>query len=147
MEILTKEQYEALSIEAKMQISGFVGLLAESAVHLSSSMGGQDQWGMILQAVKDYCEFSGAIYKVILKRIEVTHIQEPIVEEEKFIVRLFDGMDGEWMDISLAVSKEEADKVWNESTKDGTEHTKFDDIDYYKIFPADTRMIYDGSPN
>ena len=40
------------------------------------------------------------------------------------------------------MSKEEATKVWNEYTKDGTKNTCFDDIDYYEIFPADTIMHY-----
>ncbi len=62
-----------------------------------------------------------------------------------FIVRVWDGMDGCWCDCTEPVSKEEADKVWNKETKNGTEKTKFSDIDYYKIFPADTNMLYNGS--
>lgn len=61
---------------------------------------------------------------------------------EKFIVRLYDGFDNEWIDISKPISKEEATKILNERTKDGTQNTCFDDIDYYKIFPADTLMRY-----
>ncbi len=64
------------------------------------------------------------------------------LEEKKFIVRFYDGFDNQWMDVSKPLSKEEAEKVWNKETKNGTEKTKFEDIDYYKIFPADTRMIY-----
>ena len=33
-----------------------------------------------------------------------------------------------------------AEKVWNEHTQNGTKSTKFEHIDYYKIFPADTKM-------
>ena len=62
--------------------------------------------------------------------------------EEKYIVRLYDGFDNEWMDISKPVSKDEAMKIWNKETLDGTKNTCFDDIDYYKIFPADTRMFF-----
>ena len=62
-------------------------------------------------------------------------------EESLFVVRLYDGFDNEWMDISKPVSKEEAERIWNEHTRDGTEKTKFDDIDYYAIFPADTTMV------
>lgn len=61
---------------------------------------------------------------------------------ELFIVRLWDGMDGIWCDVTGSVSKEEADRVWNEKTADGTKATKYDDIDYYCIFPADTTMQY-----
>lgn len=63
-------------------------------------------------------------------------------EGETFIVRLWDGMDGIWMDVSEPVSKAEADRIWNEKTKNGTEKTKYDDIDYYHVFPADTVMRF-----
>jgi hypothetical protein len=46
------------------------------------------------------------------------------------------------MDVSEPVPIGEANRIWNEHTKNGTEGTTFDDIDYYKIFPADTRMIF-----
>ena len=62
--------------------------------------------------------------------------------ESKFIVRLWDGFDFEWMDITKPISHEEATKVWNERTKDGTKNTEYSDIDYYRIFPADTRMLF-----
>ena len=54
--------------------------------------------------------------------------------EELWVVRLFDGFDNEWMDITEPVSKTEADRVWNERTKNGTEKVDFNDIDYYKKF-------------
>jgi hypothetical protein len=63
--------------------------------------------------------------------------------EDKFTVRLWDMHDG-WIDLhdAIAVSKEEADKIWNRETKNGTRNTCYSDGDYYKIFPADTKMIY-----
>lgn len=61
---------------------------------------------------------------------------------DKFIVRLWDGMDGIWCDVTGAVSKEEADRVWNEKTSNGTKSTSYNDIDYYAVFPADTTMLY-----
>ena len=57
------------------------------------------------------------------------------------IVRLYDMMDG-WIDITGPISSEEADKIYNERTCNGTRNTKYADGDYYKIFPADTAMIY-----
>lgn len=63
-------------------------------------------------------------------------------EAEKFVVRLWDGFDGIWMDVSDPVSKEEADRIWNEKTEDGTKKTNYDDIDYYAIYPADTKMRF-----
>lgn len=56
--------------------------------------------------------------------------------EEKFIVRLYDGFDDQWIDISKPVNKDTASKIWNEKTENGTKNTNYDDIDYYKIFPT-----------
>jgi len=64
--------------------------------------------------------------------------------KERFIVRLYDGMDGYWSDVSRYVSREEADRIWMEKTKNGTEKTSYEDIDYFKIFPANTMMLYTG---
>ena len=59
-----------------------------------------------------------------------------------FIVRLWDGFDGIWCDVEGPVSKEEANRIWNEKTANGTKSAKYSDIDYYAIFPADTSMLY-----
>ena len=61
--------------------------------------------------------------------------------KDKYIVRLFDMFDG-WLDITSVISLEEAEKIWNEKTNNGTRNTSYDDGDYYKVFPDDTRMIY-----
>lgn len=57
----------------------------------------------------------------------------------KYIVRLFDGIDDLWIDITKPISYEEAQKIWNEKTENGTKNTNFGDIDYYKIFSADIK--------
>lgn len=62
--------------------------------------------------------------------------------ESRYTVRLYDGMDGCWMDVGADLSLSEAFEVWMGRTKDGTESTCYANIDYYSIFPADTRMIY-----
>ena len=62
----------------------------------------------------------------------------------KFTVRVWDGMDGCWCDCEAGVELDKALEVWAERTKNGTEKTKFADIDYYCIFPADTRMFWNG---
>jgi len=68
-------------------------------------------------------------------------------EEGRFVVRLYDGFDNRWIDITGPVTRAEADRVWSEKTKGGTEKTTFNDIDYFRIFPADTRMLYrSGGP-
>ena len=65
-----------------------------------------------------------------------------MVVEAKYIVRLYDGFDNEWIDVSEPVSKTEAEKILAEKTGNGTKNTCFNDIDYYSIFPADTVMFY-----
>jgi hypothetical protein len=62
--------------------------------------------------------------------------------DELFIVRLYDGFDNQWMDVTGAVSRAEADRIWSEKTENGTKNKSFDDIDYYRIFPADTKMVF-----
>ena len=61
---------------------------------------------------------------------------------ELFIVRLYDGFDNQWMDITEPLSRIEADKVRLEKTHNGTKNTKYEHIDYYRIFPADTKMLF-----
>jgi hypothetical protein len=61
---------------------------------------------------------------------------------ELFIVRLYDGFDNQWIDITGPVSEEVAQKVWNEKTDNGTKKSKFEHIDYYRIFPANTKMLF-----
>lgn len=64
------------------------------------------------------------------------------MKKELYVVRLYDGFDNEWMDVSEAISREEAEKILAEKTENGTKMTKFEDIDYYEIFPADTIMLF-----
>jgi len=59
-----------------------------------------------------------------------------------FIVRFYDGFDNVWMDVSDPMTEEQAREVWNKKTKNGTERTKYADIDYYRIFPANTSMLF-----
>jgi len=62
--------------------------------------------------------------------------------EKLYVVRLYDGFDNIWMDVSKPLPYDEAHKILMEKTKDGTKNTKYDDIDYYKMFPADTTMMF-----
>jgi hypothetical protein len=58
-----------------------------------------------------------------------------------FTVRVYDGMDHCWCDVLVGVDLAFALQRWCKETKNGTEKTCFDDIDYYRIFPANTRML------
>jgi hypothetical protein len=62
--------------------------------------------------------------------------------EKLYVVRLYDGFDHLWMDVSDPLPYDKAKEIWLEKTNDGRTRTKFSDIDYYKIFPADTRMLF-----
>ena len=73
-------------------------------------------------------------------RSEEFEIQKEKIED-KFIVRFYDKFDG-WIDISGDLSKEEADEMWKLRTDNGTQNTKYEDNQYYCIFPADTKMYW-----
>jgi hypothetical protein len=64
--------------------------------------------------------------------------------EGKFIIRLYDGFDHCWTDVTGPLTAEEADKKFAELTDNKTKMTDFSDIDYYRIFPADTKMVFNG---
>jgi hypothetical protein len=66
--------------------------------------------------------------------------EENTQADELYIVRLFDMFDG-WIDVSDPVTKVEAFRLWNEHTNNGTYRTKYEDGDYYAVFPANTRML------
>ncbi len=65
---------------------------------------------------------------------------------QRFSVRHWDGMDGCWSDIATNVSGYEALTVWFERTDNGTRRLRFAEIDYVRLFPGGTKMIWDGSP-
>ena len=61
-----------------------------------------------------------------------------------FVVRQYDKYDHQWIDTSEALSEEDAEAYWAEKTGDGKHYASSDDPSghYYKVFPADTRMIF-----
>lgn len=67
-------------------------------------------------------------------------------ETRKFTLRVWDGMNGCWCDCFDAtnVGLDIALAKWMKETGNGTRRVAFSEIDYYRIFPADTRMIYDS---
>lgn len=68
--------------------------------------------------------------------------------DERYIVRLWDGFDGEWMDVSDPLPKTEAEKLCGDKNEArlggaaGKREGNYNDIDYYAIFPADTKMRF-----
>lgn len=70
----------------------------------------------------------------------LAHAQSIDPTAEEFVVRLWDGFDGKWMDIGEAGDAEFAKELWSHRTKKGTESTSYNDIDYYAIFPTTVTM-------
>lgn len=62
--------------------------------------------------------------------------------DDKFTLRVWDGMDGCWCDVVTNVDLAFALRAWCERTENGTKATSYSDIDYYKIFTADTKLLY-----
>lgn len=62
---------------------------------------------------------------------------------ELFTLRMYDQYDG-WIDIAANLTAERVEERWLEKTAGGTKNTKYEDVTYYDIFPADTRMIYNS---
>jgi hypothetical protein len=83
------------------------------------------------------------IYESVMGRDSNLNFSDP---GARFTVRVYDGFDRCWCDIPGAVGVDAAKalEVWCENTGDGTHHRSFQDIDYYRIFPANSRMLFDG---
>ena len=64
---------------------------------------------------------------------------------ETYIVRHWDGMDGCWTDCTGDVGQEAALRYWADRTDGGTRQVDYAEIDYYRIFPGGTHMLWDGS--
>lgn len=63
---------------------------------------------------------------------------------ERWIVRLWDGFDGLWMDVSKPMAREAAERLAGDKNEEnsGKRDAGYDDIDYYAAFPADTTMHF-----
>ncbi len=64
--------------------------------------------------------------------------------DTKFVLRLFDGMDGVWCDVKSGSLKTVL-PVWAERTANGTKAISYSEIDYYRVFHASTKMLYSGN--
>jgi|tagenome__1003787_1003787.scaffolds.fasta_scaffold19458501_2 hypothetical protein len=68
--------------------------------------------------------------------------------QREWVVRLWDGFDGEWMDVSEPMAEVEAVKLAGDKNEArggsaaGKREGSYSDIDYYKAYPADTRMHF-----
>lgn len=80
-------------------------------------------------------------------RVNVELVAEEAVTEEQYVVRLWDGFDNIWMDVSGPMPKAEAEKLAGDKNEArdgsgaGNRDGHYDEIDYYKAWPIDTRML------
>lgn len=74
----------------------------------------------------------------------MNEIREDFVKHETYIVRVWDGMDGCWSDCTAEITRDEALRYWAEKTASGTRHISYTEIDYYRVFPGGTRMLWNG---
>ena len=72
---------------------------------------------------------------------DITDVSRKIINGA-FIVRLYDGFDNEWIDVSKPLPYEEALEIWSKKTNGGTENTTYNNIDYYAIFSEETTMLH-----
>jgi hypothetical protein len=62
--------------------------------------------------------------------------------DAQWVLRHYDGFDNEWCDITQPLEATEAIRQYLEKTLKGTKWVGFNEIDYYRLFPADTKMVY-----
>lgn len=69
------------------------------------------------------------------------------MNEQLYVVRLYDGFDNLWMDVSKPMPQSEAEKLAGDKNAArhgsgaGNRNGHYGEIDYYKAWPADTRML------
>lgn len=81
-----------------------------------------------------------ALYCRVMGDVEAT-----FMKYKTFVVRQWDGMDGCWTDCTGEVDRDHALHFWSDRTAGGTRQVSYAEIDYYRIFPGGTKMIWDGS--
>lgn len=71
---------------------------------------------------------------------ERTEAVAEVMEEPMFVVRLWDMMDG-WIDVSGPLTGAGARELWLGKTCGGTRNTRYEDGDYYAVYPSKTVML------
>lgn len=99
-------------------------------------------WGECKSGEYDKAKWT-ALHTELIRAEREAEEKRPAIPDplaDLFVVRLFDMFDG-WIDVTVAVTEAEANRVLNEKTQNGTRKAKFADGDYYCIFPANTQML------
>lgn len=71
--------------------------------------------------------------------------EDVFIKYESYIVRLWDGSDGCWTDCTGEVDRDKALQYWAEKTDGGTRNVSYAEMDFFRIFPGGTHMLWDGS--
>jgi hypothetical protein len=100
-------------------------------------------WGECKSGEYDKAKWTALHTELIRAELQAGELTKPRAQDplaELFVVRLYDMFDG-WIDITAAVSKDKADRIFNEKTHGGKKNVTYGEGDYYRIFPANTRML------
>jgi hypothetical protein len=100
-------------------------------------------WGECHSKEYDKAKWTALHTELIRAEREAEENRRPAIPDplaELFVVRLFDMFDG-WIDITGAVTRAEADRILSEKTDGGKKNVSYGEGDYYRIFPANTRML------
>lgn len=96
-----------------------------------------DDIAAMVDAGEDKNEVYSAIETLKLEMQKYIGIAD---DGKRFVVWHYDGMDNEWMKVSKPVPYKEAKEIWNRKTKNGTEFTRYENIDYFTIEPINGVM-------
>lgn len=105
---------------------------------------GDIQRATIQRLIEEHREAGSVPVEKLVALIKMKEPRKIPSDTGLYIVRLYDGFDYCWMDVSKAVPWEEAVALWNEKTEGGMKNTRYGDIDYYAIYPSDTRMVHNS---
>lgn len=125
-------------------INTYVNTMAHARRHKFPNDAGSADKLRVVRSPAEIAALSGdellAIYCRVMGDIEATFIKY-----ESFVVRVWDGSDGCWTNCTSDVGRDEALRYWAAKTDGGTHHVSYAELDYYRIFPGGTRMLWDGS--
>ena len=121
-----------------------VGLVPRAPVTSIVSLGDEPTAPRLVLAEAKIAKLSDDELLAIYCRV-MHEVRDAFIKHSAFVVRVWDGMDDCWTDCTGKVALSTALRDWARSTDGGTRCVSYDEIAYYKIFPGDTRMLWDGS--
>lgn len=94
----------------------------------------------VRRIIEDYRE-DGSIPVSVLESL--IRVEEPRRPDgwDLFTVREYDGFENNWIDVLTGVNWETALECWKKETGNGMKNACYEDLVYYSIFPAGTKML------